>query len=154
MDQNSTLMSDAQISEDQLDEIIQYITGAQITKPETLERVRADIVNKINTVMSFNMIGALARVSRLQSIITSLEAKLFDPEEIKHIDDKKEMQEIYDKAMRVMNESQDFIRKYLLQNKDMLRDDQNQVDQLTQAIRALTPEKRDRLIMIMEKGEF
>jgi len=139
------------ITETEFSQILDWMLGLSPDQPEVLRRFRTDILNKVSTVLSFNVLAGLRRSAKLDRFISSAEEKLFNSDAIEFME-QEELMTLYGKATRESKDLLESVRKFMAQSKEQIKEENEEVSELAQLIRSYPADKRKELIALLQKG--
>ena len=74
---------------------------------------------------------------------------MFDIEEVKDMD-KEELAKMYNQAEKTLNGLQEFQRKFIVQNKDLLKTDSTPQEKMVSKLMTLPPAKLEKIMGVIE----
>lgn len=126
-----------------------YLTGSNSEPPEIIEKVMANIVNKLTAGLGLSIANDLSRQTHLAAYCAQMETDLFNTDSIDALTDR-EKRDRYKMAKDALNASKEFQRKFILQNKESLRGSRTESEKLLDKLMTLPKEKTQRIMQMLE----
>lgn len=142
------------IDEDEKIELFKWMTGMVSEPPAAVQKIAANLATKINLAMGYVITRNFKRIDNLLNFMEDSEEYLFDAEELINMDDRDMMIDYYKEAGKQMKNSLEWMRKYVYQNKDELKQAGENVDKLKSLLMSLPPDKLEDIIDVLEKGDY
>lgn len=142
------------ISEDEEEELVKWMLGMEKEPPQVVRKIASNLAEKINLFSGYLITKNLRRINDIINFMEDAEDYLFDFEELVRNEEEEKMFQYYKSAGAQLNNTLEWMRKYVYQNKDELKEAGEKTNKLQNLLLSLPKEKLDELIRALEHGEF
>lgn len=136
----------------ELKEFIDYVMGDSVEPPEIMNKIMNNLISKLSMGLGYNVVNNIGRQAKLAKFLSVAEDKMFDPEEVKDLDNEI-VAKLYAQAERTLTGLQEFQRKFIVQNKDLLKTDSSPQEKMVSKLMTLPPAKLDKIMEMIDSEE-
>ena len=126
----------------------EWYEGGNFDKPEFLDRVLNDFMNKITTSLGLEIINSAKRMSVLQDFLVNSEKDLYNTEIYESLTDKEKM-ERYKECQKTYTSLMETQRKFLIQNRDSIKQDNTEAQKILNKLLTLSNDKLNAVMNII-----
>lgn len=143
-----------EMSEEEEQELFKWMMGMESEPPDVVRRIASNLAEKINIFSGYIITRNLKRINDIINFMESAEDYLFDVEELIENDEIERMYQYYQSAGVQLNNTLEWMRKYVYQNKEDLKEAGQKTNKVQQLLLSLPADKLDELIEALEKGDY
>jgi len=144
---------DVMVSEEDVEKLLKWMLGLAEEPPASIQKMLVNLTKKLNVAMAQVVTMNVSRLYKLTNFVTKAEMTLFDDKNILE-GDKETLNEHYVKAENSLRSTLDFVRKFIIQNKETLEEAGKEVDELKDLLLRLSPEKLKEIEEKIKKDEI
>lgn len=139
------------LTEEQMDSLTDWLSGRVDVVPPEVKSLSSNIEQKVNFSMCYVIASHMRRSMNMLDFLEQTEKILYDANTVasKDTDD---ILSICKEATKTLNQSLEFVRKFIVQNKESLKPKDEKVDQLQQTLMSLSPERIDTIMQAIQNG--
>lgn len=130
-------------------DFIGYVLGDVAEPPEVMNKIMNNLIQKLSMGLGYNVVNNIGRQAKLSKFLALAEERMFDIEEVKDMD-KEELAKMYNQAEKTLNGLQEFQRKFIVQNKDLLKTDSTPQEKMVSKLMTLPPAKLEKIMGVIE----
>lgn len=142
------------MSDDDKQELLKWMMGLETEPPNIVKKISTNLAKKINLYMGYIITRSLKRIDNIIDFMEASEDYLFDVEELINQDDREEMLNYYKTAGTQLQNSLEWMRKYVYQNKEELKAAGEEISKLQSLLMSLPSDVLEDLIGALEKGDY
>ena len=125
-------------------QLLLYLKGEITETPEALSKVMANVLQRLTITLSASVVDSASRKIKLNEFITKAEEKIYNPELLDMMEPD-EIISLYKEASKESARIDELQRKFILQNRDVVKIDDTPQGKLLAKIMSLTPEQSKKL---------
>lgn len=133
----------------ELKDFFNYVMGDLAEPPEIMNKMMNNLISKLSMGLGYNVVANIGRQAQLAKFIAVAEEEMFDPEAVKDMD-KEKLLDLYSKAEKTLTGLQEFQRKFIVQNKDLLKTDSTPQEKMVAKLMTLPADKLDSIMKIID----
>lgn len=134
------------LTDEESAELVQWMAGIQGEPPDALKKILNNIAYKLSWAMAYQIVELLSRIQKTSKALRTIEDKIFNETYLQSLEPgSAALLDIYDRAVRCQENQLEFIRKFIVQNKDTLADLNNDVDEVKELLSQLPAAKLAKL---------
>lgn len=139
------------VSEQDMNELGDWLSGISDTIPDVVRNMSSNLEQKVNFCMCYMIASNMRRCITQLDFIEEAEKIIYDKNTLagKSSD---EIMDIYKDTNKTVNQTLEFVRKFLIQNKETLSPKDAKVDQLQNTLMSLSPERIDAIMTAITNG--
>jgi hypothetical protein len=130
------------IKEADLPEIKDWLAGISKATPAVMDKVLHQLAVRLSCTMATSISDTLMRMQSVNIALQNMEKVLFSPDRILNfsgIDQHEELETLYKQALNAQLRSLEFVRKFILQNKETFSAVDSKVDDVYNMMSGLSP---------------
>lgn len=132
-----------------LKEFIEYVVGDVADPPEVMNKIMNNLITKLSMGLGYNVVNNIGRQASLSKFLAVAEQRMFDLDDVKDMD-KDQLSKLYAQAEKTLNGLQEFQRKFIVQNKDILKTDSTPQEKMVSKLMTLPPAKLDKIMNMID----
>lgn len=133
----------------EIKDFLDYVMGTVVEPPEVMNKIMNNLIHKLSMGLGYNVVANIGRQAQLAKFLSVAEERMFDVEEIKDMS-REEISKLYGQAEKTLNGLQEFQRKFIVQNKDVLKTDTTPQEQLVSKLMTLPADKVDAVMKTID----
>lgn len=133
----------------ELKDFIDYVMGSATEPPAIMNQIMNNLINKLSMGLGYNVVANIGRQANLSKFLSLAEERMFDPTLINEMD-REDLVKMYAQAEKTLNGLQEFQRKFIVQNKDLLKVDSTPQEKMVSKLMTLPPDKMDAIMKIID----
>ena len=140
----------------ELKEFMEYVVGENPEPPEVMNKIMNNLVKKLSMGLGATVVGNMSRQTQISKYLAEAEKRIFDVDEIKDMP-VEEVIKLYAQADKTLNSLQETQRKFIVQNKDLIKKEDSSAEKMVSKIMTLPPDKLERIMGIIDseiKGDL
>ena len=137
--------NNVQITEDQLKDVETWLSGGTESTPDFIKTLTSGLQNKIEYSMCYIISQHMRRSISLLNFLEEAEKTLYDKNALL-TKSTEEIQDLYKEASKTATSSLEWVRKYMVQNKEMLQPKDEKTETLLDLVATLSAEEMNKLI--------
>nr|DAY17831.1 MAG TPA: hypothetical protein [Caudoviricetes sp.] len=140
------------IGQKRKDDLEKYVRGGELT--EDAKAMVRDLLERLNIGLGLSVVEQLSRRKTLENFVKEAETYLFDPARIPNMD-YEEVSKLLAQANKNLFEINEFSRKFIVHNKELLYQDvepeeKNTISDLTRLLSNMPQDKLERVAKAIE----
>lgn len=137
------------IDSTELKDFFGYVMGTIAEPPEVMNKMMNNLINKLSMGLGYNVVANISRQAQLAKFISVAEEQMFDPEAVKDMD-KEKLMDLYSRAEKTLSGLTEMQRKFIVQNKDILKTDTTPQEKMVAKLMTLPSDKLDSIMKIID----
>ena len=133
----------------EIKDFLDYVMGTVVEPPEVMNKIMNNLIHKLSMGLGYNVVANIGRQAQLAKFLSVAEERMFDVEEVKDMS-REEISKLYGQAEKTLNGLQEFQRKFIVQNKDVLKTDTTPQEQLVSKLMTLPADKVDAIMKTID----
>lgn len=134
----------------ELKEFIEYVVGDVAEPPAVMNKIMNNLIQKLSMGLGYNVVANIGRQAKLAKFLSVAEEFLFDTEDLKDMD-KKQIAELHKEAGKTLTDLFEVQRKFIVQNKDVLKTDSTPQEKMVSKLMTLPPDKIEKIMAQIDK---
>lgn len=139
------------LSPEEQKEVDDWLMGKTREVPDVVRTVTTDVQQKVNYAMCSVIISNMRRSVNLINYIEKAESIIYTEESLKGTEG---IQDKYQDANKVLTSTLDFIRKFMLQNKEAFKPDETKVDEVKTLLSQLPVDRLEAIAQAISEGKI
>lgn len=134
-----------QLTQDQVSEVEGWLAGKSDVTPDFIKTLTTGLQNKIEYSMCYILTQHMRRAISLLNFLEEAESTLYDKNSLL-TKNTEEIQDLYKEASKTASSSLEWVRKYMVQNKEMLAPKDEKTETLLDLVSTLSSDEMNKLI--------